>query len=67
MNVDLDYDELHYIVIKMGFHTWESSVAERIEKKCRAVMPLAKEQEDAIKKAARISELKTELAKLESG
>ncbi len=66
MNVDFTFDELTYIVREIGFQSWQHGIAETIEKKCRAALPMAKEQEDIANKAARIVALKAELALLEA-
>ena len=66
MMVDFSYSELKHIAYKVGADSWQLGIAETIEKKCKAAMPVAKEQEDAADKKAKIEKLKAELAELES-
>lgn len=65
MTVDFTYNELKYIANDVSINSWQSGLATTIEAKCRAAMPEAKKQEDMADKAARITELKLELAELE--
>jgi hypothetical protein len=66
MNVDLSYEELKYAARKIGWDSWQSDIAKSIESKLKAVIPKAKELEDASNKANKIASLKKQLSELES-